>query len=110
MQIIIGLFFIALGMWGVFDEWLYVVDFLKGGGSVFLILAGILAVFAGVAGPLEEATAADEDDDNVEPADELFYPLDDLEDFPGDDADADCAEHEQIADELDTGDEGTEDD
>lgn len=52
MHVIIGLFFIALGIWGVFDEWYYVVDFLKGSGSLFLILAGALAIFAGAVGPI----------------------------------------------------------
>jgi hypothetical protein len=59
MHVIIGLFFIALGVWGVFDEWYYVVDFLKGSGSLVLILGGLLAIFAGAVGPLKKP--ADED-------------------------------------------------
>ena len=52
MHIIIGLFFIALGIWGVFDEWYYVVDFVKGSGSVFLVLAGLVGILAGLVGPI----------------------------------------------------------
>jgi hypothetical protein len=51
MHIIIGLFFIALGIWGVFDEWYYVVDFVKGSFSVLLVLVGIFGILAGAAGP-----------------------------------------------------------
>ena len=68
MHVIIGLFFIALGVWGVFDERYYVVDFIKGGGSVFLIIVGALAIFAGVASPLEE-------DEPLAPVDEDLRPL-----------------------------------
>jgi hypothetical protein len=64
MHVIIGLFFIALGVWGVFDEWYYVVDFLKGSGSLFLIVAGMLAIFAGAVGPLGKR----EEDDLAEPS------------------------------------------
>ncbi len=51
MHIIVGLFFIALGIWGVFDEWYYVVDFVKGGSSVLLVVVGIFGILAGAAGP-----------------------------------------------------------
>lgn len=54
LHVFIGLFFIALGIWGIFDEWFYVIDFLKGSGSVFLILAGLLAIFAGTVGSLKK--------------------------------------------------------
>lgn len=50
MHIIFGLFFIALGIWGVFDEWYYVIDFVKGSSSVVLVALGIFGIFAGVAG------------------------------------------------------------
>ena len=53
MHIIIGLFFIALGIWGVFDEWYYVVDFVKGSGSVLLVVAGLIGILAGLIGPIE---------------------------------------------------------
>jgi len=51
MHIIIGLFFIALGIWGVFDEWYYVVDFVKGGTAIFLIIGGLVSTLAGLAIP-----------------------------------------------------------
>jgi hypothetical protein len=54
MHIIIGLFFISLGIWGVFDEWYYVVDFVKGFSTVTLIIGGIIGIFAGIIGPLRK--------------------------------------------------------
>ena len=63
MHIIIGLFFIALGIWGVFDEWYYVVDFVKGGGSVFLVLAGLVGILAGLVGPIR--TKDDSEDEEL---------------------------------------------
>lgn len=54
MHIIIGLFFIALGIWGVFDEWYYVVDFVKGSSSVLLVLIGIFGILAGLVGPIKK--------------------------------------------------------
>lgn len=48
IHIIIGLFFIALGIWGVFDEWYYVVDCVKGSSAVFLLLIGHIAILAGL--------------------------------------------------------------
>lgn len=50
VHIILGLFFIALGVWGVFDEWYYVVDCVKGGSAFLLTVAGACGMFAGVAG------------------------------------------------------------
>lgn len=51
IHIIFGLFFISLGIWGIFDEWYYVVDFLKGFSAVFLIIGGVLAILFGVVNP-----------------------------------------------------------
>jgi hypothetical protein len=51
MHIIVGLFFIALGIWGVFDEWYYVVDCVKGGTTVLLLAVGHVAILAGVMRP-----------------------------------------------------------
>lgn len=51
MHIIVGLFFIALGIWGVFDEWYYVVDFVKGSFSVLLVVVGLFGILAGAVGP-----------------------------------------------------------
>ncbi len=58
MHIITGLFFIALGIWGVFDEWYYVVDFVKGGSPVVLISVGAIAMLAGLAKPGTEPLEA----------------------------------------------------
>ncbi|HUV49752.1 MAG TPA: hypothetical protein VMW78_01855 [Anaerolineae bacterium] len=60
LQIILGLFFIALGIWGFFDEYYYVADFIKGGLPVLMILLGLLATLAGVIPPKarEESTNA----------------------------------------------------
>ncbi len=48
MHVILGLFFIALGVWGVFDEWYYVLDYLKASSSILLIVVGLIALVAGV--------------------------------------------------------------
>jgi hypothetical protein len=50
MHIILGLFFVAFGIWGIFDEWYYVLDCLKGGGSLALVLGGFVAMLAGALG------------------------------------------------------------
>ncbi len=47
ISVILGLFFVALGIWGLIDEYYYVVDFLKGGIPIVLMLCGLLAVLAG---------------------------------------------------------------
>ncbi|MBI5481364.1 MAG: hypothetical protein HY906_21070 [Deltaproteobacteria bacterium] len=63
MHIILGLFFVALGIWGIFDEWYYVLDCLKGGGSLVLLVAGLIAMIAGAFGKpaqLPDPTAEDE--------------------------------------------------
>ena len=61
MHIIVGLFFIALGIWGVFDEWYYVVDFIKGGSCVFLVIIGLVGIMAGVVGPTNKSSREDDD-------------------------------------------------
>jgi len=62
-HIIMGLFFIALGIWGIFDEYYYVEDFFKGGLPLFMIFLGLIATLAGFI-PLkrkeEELDGADE--------------------------------------------------
>ncbi|MFH1491355.1 MAG: hypothetical protein ABII06_20805 [Pseudomonadota bacterium] len=50
-SIILGLFFIALGIWGFFDVYYYVADFIKGGLPIVLMLAGVVAMLAGVIPP-----------------------------------------------------------
>ncbi len=51
LHIIAGLFFIALGIWGIYDEYYYVADLVKGGLPVFLIVAGLVATLAGFIPP-----------------------------------------------------------
>jgi hypothetical protein len=48
IQIILGLFFIAVGIWGLFDEYYYVADFIKGGLPILLMLSGLIATLAGL--------------------------------------------------------------
>ena len=45
---------IALGVWGLFEEYYFVVDFLKGFGPIFLIAGGLLAALAGCVPPKSE--------------------------------------------------------
>jgi len=54
LHIVLGLFFIALGIWGLFDEYYYVADFFKGGLPVLLMLSGLIAIAAGYAPPREK--------------------------------------------------------
>ncbi|NVM22659.1 MAG: hypothetical protein HWN68_12880 [Desulfobacterales bacterium] len=51
LHIILGLFCIALGIWGLFDEYYYVADFFKGGIPVLLMLSGLVATLAGFVPP-----------------------------------------------------------
>lgn len=48
MEIVLGLFLVALGVWGIYDEYYYVADFVKGGIPVFLMLSGLIATLAGI--------------------------------------------------------------
>jgi len=73
MHIIVGLFFIALGIWGVFDEWYYVVDFVKGSSSVLLVVVGIFGILAGAIGSrkkVDEIAMTDPDSSQFEPWEE----------------------------------------
>ena len=54
LNIILGLFFIALGVWGFFDEYYYVADFLKGGIPILLMLSGLIAALAGIIPPTQK--------------------------------------------------------
>ena len=46
-QIFVGLSMAALGIWGIYEEYYYVADFIKGGGPLFLIAGGMMATLAG---------------------------------------------------------------
>ena len=48
MGVVVGLLFIALGVWGIYDEYYYVADFVKGGLPIGLMAFGLLATLAGV--------------------------------------------------------------
>jgi len=67
MHIVVGLFFVSLGLWGVFDEWYYVVDCLKGGFSLALVVAGIIAILAGVVGPRSSLEPDEADLEGAQP-------------------------------------------
>ena len=59
LNIILGLFFIALGIWGLFDDYYYVADFVKGGLPILLILSGLIATLAGFIPPKEKEESDD---------------------------------------------------
>ena len=46
-HIIIGLFLLALGIWGLYDEYYYVADLFKGGLPLVMIPFGMVATLAG---------------------------------------------------------------
>ncbi len=50
MHVIVGLMAIALGVWGVMDEWYYALDCLKAMGALGLTVGGFLALVGGVFG------------------------------------------------------------
>ncbi len=57
-HIVGGLLLLALGIWGLYDEYYYVVDFLKGGIPIALMLGGLLATLAACAGQKNEEDEA----------------------------------------------------
>lgn len=67
MHVILGLFFVALGIWGIFDEWYYVLDYVKAASSLFLLVGGLVALLAGVTGrrPVESSEEPGEGDDDL---------------------------------------------
>jgi hypothetical protein len=52
---------LALGVWGLYDQYYYVVDLIKGGGPILLMVGGLIASLAGCAGQkkAEEGEAHD---------------------------------------------------
>ncbi|MEI8346925.1 MAG: hypothetical protein WCG27_05630 [Pseudomonadota bacterium] len=44
-HIVFGLIFIGLGLWGLFDQWYYIIDLLKGALPVAMTLFGIFAIW-----------------------------------------------------------------
>jgi len=59
-HIIIGLLFVALGIWSIFDEYYYVSDFIKGVFPLFLIVSGLIATLAGFIPPEISKEMADD--------------------------------------------------
>lgn len=47
ISIVLGLFFVALGIWGVVDQYYYVADLLRGSLPLALMGLGMVAVLAG---------------------------------------------------------------
>jgi hypothetical protein len=54
LHIITGLFLIALGIWGIYDEFFYVADFVKGGLPLLMISFGLVATLSGFIPPKEK--------------------------------------------------------
>ncbi|MBF0205488.1 MAG: hypothetical protein HQK53_01230 [Oligoflexia bacterium] len=44
IQVILGLFLLAFGLWSLFDSWNYVADFFKGFLPLAMILIGIVSI------------------------------------------------------------------
>ncbi len=61
VHIILGLFFFALGIWGIFDEYYYVADIVKGGLPLCMMLVGLLATLAGVVPPKSKEVSGNEE-------------------------------------------------
>ena len=53
-HVVCGLVLIVLGVWGLYDEYYYVLDLVKGGGPVVLMLLGLVAMLAGIVSPKPE--------------------------------------------------------
>lgn len=64
-HIIFGLFFIALGIWGLFDEYYYVADFFKGGLPLLLVCLGLLATLAGFIPPKPKEEERDDAEERI---------------------------------------------
>ncbi|GFK92283.1 magnetosome protein MamI-1 [Fundidesulfovibrio magnetotacticus] len=60
VHIILGLLLMALGVWGLYDEYYYVVDFLKGSIPLALMAGGLLAALAGFVPVKQEEELCDE--------------------------------------------------
>ena len=58
-EIVLGLLLIALGLWGIFDEYYYVSDFVKGGFPLLFMVSGLLVTLAGIV-PIKKEEKKDE--------------------------------------------------
>lgn len=63
-SIVLGLLFIALGLWGAYDMYYYVADVVKGGGPLVLMAVGLLAALAGCVPPNRYANDSEENGDD----------------------------------------------
>lgn len=50
-HVIIGLFLLALGIWGLYDEYYYVADVVKGALPILAIIIGLVATLSGFIPP-----------------------------------------------------------
>jgi hypothetical protein len=79
MHVIVGLMMIALGVWGVMDEWYYALDSLKAIGALGFTVGGFLALLGGVFGrPRGEAAAEPEPPAEVDEDDEVVAATQDV--------------------------------
>jgi len=62
LHIILGLFFLALGIWGIYDEYYYVADIVKAGLPIWYDVIGLLATLAGFVPPKTEEEAPENDE------------------------------------------------
>ncbi len=48
IHIVSGLTLLGLGIWGVVDQWYYIVDLFSGAGPVALVLFGAFAIWVSI--------------------------------------------------------------
>ncbi len=48
IHIVIGFSLIGFGVWGVVDEWYYLMDFIKGASPIVMIIFGLFAIWLAV--------------------------------------------------------------
>ncbi|MBF0360267.1 MAG: hypothetical protein HQK49_04610 [Oligoflexia bacterium] len=51
IQVVLGIFLIAFGLWGLFDSWNYVLDFFNGFLPIIMTIVGIFSIALYVVGP-----------------------------------------------------------
>ncbi|WP_043601177.1 magnetosome protein MamI [Solidesulfovibrio magneticus] len=58
--IVLGLLCIALGLWGIYDMYYYVMDVVKGGLPLLCMIGGLLAALAGC---VPQKSVSDDEED-----------------------------------------------
>ena len=48
IHIVVGLTFLGFGVWGVVDQWYYLIDLFSGAGPVALVLFGLFAIWIAI--------------------------------------------------------------